>query len=165
MTLLRLPVSLMVFYAVLSSARAQNGDDDRWRYDASEDMASLVRAASEGTDLVGRFAFNCRLHSGEVEATLLLDKADLAEIGELIKRDDYPAFEMLPDQKGVDFKIESSPMYGWILIFNVDAASEFMRSFGRSGELRYRLDKTSRRYGTTAGKTDAAAFVEACSKT
>lgn len=81
-----------------------------------------------------------------------------------MKRDDDPAFQLLPDLKNIEFKIESNAMHGWTLAFPVDAASESMRSFGRSGELRYRLDKVTRRYGSSASKDDAAAFVKRCAK-
>ncbi|MBG0810659.1 hypothetical protein IY145_14905 [Methylosinus sp. H3A] len=88
----------------------------------------------------------------------------MAEIADLMKRDDDPAFQLLPDLKNIEFKIESNAMHGWTLAFPVDAASESMRSFGRSGELRYRLDKVTRRYGSSASKDDAAAFVKRCAK-
>lgn len=164
MRLFRIWFSLLAYSALHCVARAQTDDNDRWRFDGAGEIAQLVRASTEGTDMVGRFSFTCRAQSGEVETTLILDKGDLAEIGDLMKRDAEPQFQMLPDLKNLEFKIESNNMYGWTLLFTVDAGSEFMRSFGRSGELGYRLDKTTRRYGTAAGKEDAAAFVKACAK-
>lgn len=152
------------FAVLVAAARAQTVENDRWRFDGDAEIAQLVRASTEGTDMVGRFSFKCRAHSGEVETTIILDKGDLGEIGDLIKRDGAPEFRMLPDLDNLEFKIESNNMYGWTMLFTVDAGSEFMRSFGRSGQLRYRLGKTTRQYGTTAGKDDAAAFFDACSK-
>jgi hypothetical protein len=156
--------SMLLLVTTPSRSEAQEDQGvDRWRFtDDGGDTLSLLEATSDATEASGRFAFSCHRHSGRVEVILVLLDHDLADVGGVISRGDYPHFEMLPDQTSFDFKIAANDFYGWTMTFEVDASSKFLEYFGQTGEIRYKLDQNVRQYAIAAGKEVIPSFLTAC---